>query len=88
MYQTDTTITAINKTLDGIEARNWRGTFKTFTKFADAVAANLPTTATKDEAAHLCAVLTAARDARGTLMIRISYAAHLARHAAANPLTR
>lgn len=85
-------LAAITTTLDqALSGRSWatiRGAFRTFAQFADAAAANLPADATKDDAVQLCAILTAARDSHGTLALRLSYAAHLARHGADNPLER
>lgn len=82
---------AIDHVLDPLRgARTWGGTFRTFDRFADAVreAAALEVGATDEELRHLDEILQAAKDSRGTLPLRMSYAAHLAYHAADDPVAR
>lgn len=81
---------AITKTLDAaLEGRSWASRpFRTFDAFAKLVWPNMPEGSTREDHMHLGAILRAARAANGNVSTRVSYAAHLARHAADNPLER
>lgn len=71
----------------GIDSSEGAG-FRTFASFADACAANLDADATQDDAAQLCAILTAARDHRASMPFRMMHALGLAIHCARNPIDR